>query len=181
MGSDSTEVACKISMLWNWYTIDSCFLSSTWHNRTKGQFAGTVIGVFFWVMDIEDVRRLGREYDRRLLAAHSAVRAQAKCGCGSDSKHASDIDNSTEAGGFVAMKCRPTIPKLPTWSQQIVRGALYGTQYTNAFLMWIRWLHRLWCRHRHCPRELTCKERVAMLLLSERAKQANPHPKRRDG
>lgn len=56
-------------MLWNWYTIDACFLSSTWHIRSKGMFAGSVIGVFFLVMAIEGVRRLGREYDRRLMIA----------------------------------------------------------------------------------------------------------------
>jgi copper transporter 1 len=32
-------------------------------------FAGSVLGVFFLVMAIEGVRRLGREYDRRLVLA----------------------------------------------------------------------------------------------------------------
>lgn len=54
-------------MLWNWYTIDSCFLSSTWHNRDKAMFAGSVVGVFFLCMAIEGVRRLGREYDRSIV------------------------------------------------------------------------------------------------------------------
>jgi hypothetical protein len=26
----------QISMLWNWYTVDSCFLSTQWHIRSKG-------------------------------------------------------------------------------------------------------------------------------------------------
>lgn len=59
-------------MLWNWYTVDSCFLSATWHNKTKGMFAGSVIGVFVWCMAIELVRRLGREYDRRIVLAAAA-------------------------------------------------------------------------------------------------------------
>lgn len=59
-------------MLWNWNTVDSCFISSSWRNETRAQFAGSVIGVFFLVIAIEAVRRLGREYDRRLVAASRA-------------------------------------------------------------------------------------------------------------
>jgi copper transporter 1 len=53
-------------MLWNWYSVDTCFLSSSWHNTSKGMFAGSVIGVFILVILIEAVRRAGREYDRYL-------------------------------------------------------------------------------------------------------------------
>jgi hypothetical protein len=62
-------------MLWNWYTVDTCFLAESWHNKTKGAFAGSVIGVFILVILIEGLRRLAREYDRKLvnaaMAAHS--------------------------------------------------------------------------------------------------------------
>lgn len=64
-------------MLWNWYTVDTCFLSSSWQNTTKGMFAGSVIGVFFLVIAIEGVRRLAREYDRKLLAS-----AKVRCAFG---------------------------------------------------------------------------------------------------
>lgn len=30
-------VAVQVSMLWNWDTVDACFLSSTWHIRTTGE------------------------------------------------------------------------------------------------------------------------------------------------
>ncbi|KAF3359018.1 hypothetical protein VdG1_02580 [Verticillium dahliae VDG1] len=36
---------CKISMLWNWQTIDSCFISESWHVTSTGMFAGSCIGV----------------------------------------------------------------------------------------------------------------------------------------
>jgi copper transporter 1 len=66
-------------MLWNWNTVDSCFLSSTWHIRSKGMFAGSVIGVFLLVIAIEAVRRGAREYDRyisrKALAATSPLAA----------------------------------------------------------------------------------------------------------
>ncbi len=71
----------SVSMLWNWYTIDSCFLSRTWHVRTKGMFAGSVIGVFCLVIAIEAVRRFGREYDCRLVLI-----ARAKAESSSDAK-----------------------------------------------------------------------------------------------
>ena len=56
-----------VSMLWNWYTVDTCFLSASWHNNTKAKFAGSVLGVFLLTIAIEFVRRLGREYDKRLI------------------------------------------------------------------------------------------------------------------
>ncbi|KAL8634342.1 MAG: hypothetical protein Q9228_008064 [Teloschistes exilis] len=54
-------------MLWNWYTVDACFLSTSWHVTTNGMFAGTVIGIFCLTCAIELVRRIARDYDRRLI------------------------------------------------------------------------------------------------------------------
>ena len=54
-------------MLWNWNTINSCFLARTWQIKSNGMFAGSVIGIFLLCMAIEGVRRLGREYDRRIV------------------------------------------------------------------------------------------------------------------
>lgn len=72
MDMGSTGSTCKLSsMLWNWETIDSCFLTEGWHNQTRGDFAGTCIGVVFLVVLIEFVRRCQREYDRSLLRAWS--------------------------------------------------------------------------------------------------------------
>jgi copper transporter 1 len=59
-------------MLWNWNTVDTCFLSSSWHVRSKGMFAGSIVGVFFLVIAIEALRRAGREYDRRITKAAMA-------------------------------------------------------------------------------------------------------------
>jgi copper transporter 1 len=64
-------------MLWNWYTIDSCFLARSWHVTSKGMFAGSVIGVFLLVIAIESVRRLGREYDRYLVREATAGLARS--------------------------------------------------------------------------------------------------------
>lgn len=206
--------ACKISMLWNWYSVDACFLSSSWHVKSKAQFAGSVIGICLLVMAIEGVRRLGREYDRRLLRARNDAVENATCGmgvgaglpaasgatagftapaltkvesimpivesngggcgsksggggcgsknivpanstggcgtgggCGSSTPSKELYTPSAElgsfnanttnspAGGFSQMHCRPPIPSLPTWSQQIVRSFIYGSQFSAAFLV----------------------------------------------
>lgn len=63
MSISDTGAACKISMLWNWYTIDACFLASSWHVRSKGAFAVSCIGVALLVVVLELLRRLGKEYD----------------------------------------------------------------------------------------------------------------------
>lgn len=75
-------------MLWNWYTVDACFLSTQWHIRSHGvlpfpsvsflceliairsagAFAGSVIAVFLTTALVEGVRRAAREYDRKLIA-----------------------------------------------------------------------------------------------------------------
>ncbi|KAG6016728.1 hypothetical protein E4U41_004366 [Claviceps citrina] len=58
---------CKISMLWNWYTIDACFLTPSWHITNEAMFAATCIGVVLLVMVVELTRRLGRAYDAFLV------------------------------------------------------------------------------------------------------------------
>ena len=66
LAPSARRLLTPVSMLWNWYTVDTCFLSSTWHNNTKAKFAGSVIGVFFLVIAIEGLRRLARDYDRHI-------------------------------------------------------------------------------------------------------------------
>lgn len=68
---DSTKAACKISMLWNWYTVDTCFISKSWHNHSKGAFAGSCIGVFFLVVVSQWLHRFAREYDSAIIQRQS--------------------------------------------------------------------------------------------------------------
>ncbi|KAI4859009.1 Ctr-domain-containing protein [Hypoxylon rubiginosum] len=63
---------CKISMLWNWYTVDSCFLASSWHNTTSGMFAGSCIGAALLTVLLEFLRRTMKEYDRYLVRKHTS-------------------------------------------------------------------------------------------------------------
>lgn len=88
-------------MLTNYYTVGTCFISEAWYNATVGMYAGSLIGVFFLTMAIELVRRMMREYDRRLTRT---LNASAPC-------------------------------KSVPWVNQVVRGVLYGGQFTAAFFV----------------------------------------------
>lgn len=57
-----TTVSCTMSMLWNWYSKDVCFIARSWRTHTKGIFAGTCIGVFGLLLAINWWRRLLSQY-----------------------------------------------------------------------------------------------------------------------
>ncbi|KAI5279173.1 Copper Transporter integral membrane protein that functions in high affinity copper transport [Ascosphaera aggregata] len=38
MGGSGDSPACKISMLWNWNTIDACFFTESWHIRSRVEY-----------------------------------------------------------------------------------------------------------------------------------------------
>src|SRR5262245_56339095 len=59
-------------MLWNWSTIDACFLSSDWHITSQGAFAATCIGAALMVVLLEALRRIGKEYDESILRQFNA-------------------------------------------------------------------------------------------------------------
>jgi len=58
-------------MLWNWDTVDSCFIASSWKITSSGMFAGSCIGVILLVMSLEFLRRSVKEFDRYLLRKHA--------------------------------------------------------------------------------------------------------------
>jgi hypothetical protein len=92
-----------VSMLWNWYTVDTCFLSSTWHNNTKAKFAGSVIGVFFLVIAIEGFRRLARDYDRH-ITKQAMVHHTATNGNGDSTPIVGDSKDVVEGSCVVPFK-----------------------------------------------------------------------------
>ncbi|WVF70016.1 hypothetical protein IAT40_004802 [Kwoniella sp. CBS 6097] len=62
--SSGDGAECKVSMLWNWNVIDSCFLTSGWHIKNRGMFAASCIGIAFLAISLEVLRRVARDYDR---------------------------------------------------------------------------------------------------------------------
>ncbi|KAJ0123972.1 copper transport protein ctr4 [Diaporthe amygdali] len=69
---------CNSSMLWNWYTIDSCFLAESWHVTSNGAFAASCIGTILLVIVLEALRRVGKEYDDWILRGFQARAAMAR-------------------------------------------------------------------------------------------------------
>ncbi|WVW78667.1 hypothetical protein I302_100627 [Kwoniella bestiolae CBS 10118] len=73
MGSGSNSTCQMSDMIWNWDVIDTCFISSGWHNTTRGAFAASCIGVTFMAVLLELLRRVARDYDRLILKQLSNV------------------------------------------------------------------------------------------------------------
>ena len=56
------KMTCTMSMLWNWYSKDVCFISSQWKTSTKALFGGTCVGVFALLITINWWRRILFQY-----------------------------------------------------------------------------------------------------------------------
>ncbi|THZ22364.1 Ctr-domain-containing protein [Aureobasidium pullulans] len=139
MDMDMGMGSCKISMMWNWNTIDACFISESWHITSNGMFAGSCIGVILLVMVLELLRRLAREHDRMILAHHRRLIASTtnenpanECACPttvSTSKAASTATASALATGLKTRAFKPTLP------QQMVRALLHCLQFAVAYFI----------------------------------------------
>ena len=130
----SADADLALKMLWNWYTIDACFLSKTWHVRSTGAFAGSCIGVIFLVISLELLRRVQREFDRYLIRRDDALFSRH------DSSEGEDGNSDGRPG-----KANPSISirsagdfdhkaHLKLW-QHLVRSFLYMMQFAVGYLV----------------------------------------------
>ncbi|ETS75015.1 hypothetical protein PFICI_13499 [Pestalotiopsis fici W106-1] len=112
---------CKISMLWNWYTVDTCFLLTAWRIRSGGGFAALCIGVILMTIVLQALGWLAKFYDQRLVqqAKQAAIHAGT-----SDSLIAKDGHHVSSPSSF-----RPNI------TQQAVRTLVRTAQFAMAY--WI--------------------------------------------
>ncbi|KAI2469529.1 Ctr copper transporter family-domain-containing protein [Annulohypoxylon bovei var. microspora] len=130
MGGDGHS--CKISMLWNWDTVDACFLSSSWHIKSKGMFAGSCIGVILLAMTLESLRRSVKEYDRYL------VRKNANNGPVAETRADSPkIDPPTTAtvGPSSSNTCTVATSYRPKVYEQAIRALLHTAQFVVAYIL----------------------------------------------
>lgn len=63
-------------MLWNWQVVDSCFLSESWHVRSRGAFAASCIGVVALAACVEAVKHWSTVYDAQVCASLRAADAR---------------------------------------------------------------------------------------------------------
>ena len=114
-------------MLWNWNTIDACFISSDWHVRSKGAFAGTCIGVVLISITLESLRRGAREYDDYLLRNF-----QARVTSNSVSRPASDPAACSASEDGVVER---TATFRPGPVQQLIRAVLHAATFGVAYIL----------------------------------------------
>ncbi|KAJ7715716.1 Ctr copper transporter family-domain-containing protein [Mycena maculata] len=113
---NTTQDACKLSMLWNWDTVDSCFISEQWHVHTLRQYAGTLIGVFFIVVLLEAFRKISRAYDAHILRRYKNRLA-------------------AETLVRLAEAVKRNKPFSPGFFQHLVRSLFYFIQFSTAYLL----------------------------------------------
>ncbi|PHH74441.1 hypothetical protein CDD82_4938 [Ophiocordyceps australis] len=125
-------------MLWNWYTIDACFLSSSWHITNRGMFAATCIGVVLLVVLVELLRRLGKEYDAFLLRQFQR-RAQlhysdlgAPQSASAAAAAADDADCSSSANARLGPQI---ITFRATLLQQLTRALIHAATFAAAYIV----------------------------------------------
>ncbi|KAL2013133.1 hypothetical protein VTN00DRAFT_658 [Thermoascus crustaceus] len=134
---------CQMSMLWNWNTIDACFISKYWHITSHGMFGGSCIGVICLVIVLEFLRRVGREYDayiirrarvRRQIAASSAAALAAGSGGGDDTPSSSSSNKGVHANVASAGSVDNS-PIRPNLLEQLVRAVLHMAQFAVAYFI----------------------------------------------
>jgi len=124
-------------MLWNWNTVDSCFISRSWHITSKGMFAGSCIGVILLVIALEFLRRAGKEYDRYIVSQH--VKSLAAAGVTTSSASSDNGTSKTPAAAATSSSaaCAPTTASKfrPSILQQAVRALLHMLAFAVAYFV----------------------------------------------
>lgn len=112
-----------LQMLFNFYTVDACFLSSGWHIKNNGMFAATCIGIVLLVVLVELFRRMGKEFDdflmrqfQRQAALHSAALVPHSC-----------------SGDVVAAPRSVTFRATPL--QQLIRATIHAATFAGAYIV----------------------------------------------
>lgn len=125
-------------MLWNWYTIDACFLSSSWHIKNNGMFAATCIGVILLVMAVEFFRRLGKEYDAFLMRQfqrQSSRRYAAAAVAASAAAASSSTDDSRRSLDAPPLLLPQVVTFRATVLQQGIRAVLHAVTFGGAYIV----------------------------------------------
>jgi len=129
-------------MLWNWNTIDSCFISSTWRVRSAGMMAGSCIGVILLVMLLELLRRSVKEYDQYLIRRHSERdnKNNTVDGAGGNAHHTGSKGGSDDGGtiplGGHSRTCSASGQRYrPSFLEQAVRALLHTFQFAVAYFV----------------------------------------------
>ena len=125
-------------MLWNWNVLDACFISESWHIKSKGMFAGSCIGVILLVVLLEFLRRAAKEYDRFIVTQYSKKLASTIPSSASSSDGTAAGTNKGPAAGGAALPARVDAAKFkfrPSMVQQAVRALLHTCAFAVAYFV----------------------------------------------
>lgn len=157
MGGSSKSghsAACKISMLWNWYTIDTCFIARSWHVRSRGGFAGSCIGVFFLVVASQWLHRFCREYDLAIVKRKELSLKSSFSDSESESeKGAASAPSPSERSPTYAPNpllhavghswlISPTVEGItPSFFEQLVRSILFMIEWGVSYIIMLLFMY----------------------------------------
>ena len=160
--ADQIQADASSQMLFNWYTIDACFMSSSWHITTAGQFAGSCIGVVLLSITLQLLRLASNKYDGYLRRKFLESRMQTRSpqvgprgsGAGSEDTELATKDaacpcpRTTAAQNLKALPEREIFRK--SFLQSQVKAALFAAQLFIAyFLMMLAMYYNGECPKRH--------------------------------
>ncbi|ODV63343.1 copper transporter family protein [Ascoidea rubescens DSM 1968] len=136
--SSSTSASCKISMLWNWYTIDSCFLARSWHVRSKSMFAGSCIGVFFFILAYYWVHRVVKEYDNAIVD-YKTAQLQIVC----DNVDNCENEKINHSWLFTAKKSHNAddVVIMPSIAEHSLKSLFFMVEWTCSYLIMLLWMY----------------------------------------
>ncbi|KAI1479350.1 Ctr copper transporter [Daldinia eschscholtzii] len=127
---------CQINMLWNWYTVDACFISSSWHITSKGMFAGSCIGVILLAILLEFLRRSVKEYDSYLIRKNvSNGLVSVVSHADHENGRASPKPGQTFAGGLPSVNSASGNGYRPKLFEQAIRAFLHTAQFVVAYFL----------------------------------------------
>ncbi|KAK1728844.1 hypothetical protein CaCOL14_008670 [Colletotrichum acutatum] len=123
--SMASSTDCKMSMLWNWYTIDACFLASSWQIKNAGMFAASCIGVGLLTVFLEVFRRLGKEYDALIQRQFQARAAELQA----------RIPKETDCCEPPAAVAPQTLVFRASPLQQLIRSVIHAATFGLAYIV----------------------------------------------
>jgi len=134
-------------MLWNWYTIDACFLSESWQITSHGAFAATCIGIMLMVILLEALRRAGKMYDDWILASFKQRADQVRRAAAATSTANSsvvDVKGVCPANTTISTKAFPgartggvkgVVKFRATPVQQLIRAVIHALTFGLAYII----------------------------------------------
>ena len=128
---------CKISMLINYNTIDSCFISENWKISSTGMFAGSMIGIVLLAVLLEFLRRSVKEFDKYLVKQHIRKHSASSPVAGSSD----EASGSKNAAMSTVAAASGVPPFRPTFWQQAIRAILHTSQFTVAYFIMLLGTH----------------------------------------